>query len=142
MLNQDLLLLHGDLFFSREALPRLLKSPHANAVACSLGVGNDRDFRGRLTDGQVACIGVGLDGPDCCSVAPLYKLSPTASGAWLAKVGEYVQLGKVGCYAEEALNSLLPGSMDLMPVDMGWETWFEVDTNEDLARLSDRRRID
>ena len=133
--DQDLLLLHGDLVFSGETLRRLMAAPHPSAVAVRLGHRTGRDFEGRLAGGRVVHIGVGLEGPNCHFLAPLYRLSRETARAWFGMIGRYVAQGNLTCYAEDALNELLPGSVDLRSVDIGHSTCCEVDTHQDLALL-------
>jgi choline kinase len=132
--NDELVLLHGDLVFSSAALNALVTAPGRNVAAVRLGARSGKDFLARIQSGRITQIGVGLSGDDCSFLAPVYRFCAAGIAAWMKAIQRYIREGRVLCYAEDALNELLPSSLDLHPCAIGEELCMEVDDWEDLKR--------
>jgi phosphoenolpyruvate phosphomutase len=134
LLDDDVLLLHGDLVFAPGLLASLLAEPRSAAPVSRNRVAGSKDFVARVEGQRVREIRVGraLPGPHH-PVAPLYRLRADDLASWLDAIDGFVTAGRVRCYAEEALNPLL-ATLHLVPRWTDGEPWMEVDTIQDLRR--------
>lgn len=134
------LLLHGDMVFSAAALSRLAGAPGANTVLARRSEPlPEKDFTGRIVAGRVVEIGVGVRGPGCLEIMPVYRLSAGGWSAWLDEIARWVDSGRTGVYAEDAFNRIAT-AMDLHPVRLGNRLCMEIDTASDLREA--RRRVE
>lgn len=140
-LEDDLLMLHGDLVFDAGLLARVLADPRPN-----VGLVNEdlplpeKDFKARISGGLIREVSVTSFDAGCVAFQPLYRLSREMVGQWLARVAEFVARGNTGVYAENALNELLDG-IDLHPLSYAGHFIDEVDTPEDLAAVAQQIRL-
>ncbi|HMR49652.1 MAG TPA: iron-containing alcohol dehydrogenase [Arachnia sp.] len=132
-LDDDVLMLHGDLVFDRGALTGILADPRPNlgAVNADLPL-PEKDFKARVDGDLITEVSVTIHDDDCVAFQPMYKLSRAAITAWLDRVGDFVAAGDTGVYAENALNEIAR--------DVGIRAWSstdhfinEIDTQGDLA---------
>ena len=139
-LNDDILLIHGDLVFDRACAEALLADSRP-----SLGMVNPnkplpaKDFKARQRDGAIVEISTGIFGSDCCAFQPFYKLERKAVSAWVHKIESFVEHGDTGVYAENALNEILPQS-PLQAFDYSAYYVDEIDDARDYARVSEEIR--
>ena len=134
-LNDDLLMLHGDLVFDETLLPKVLADPAKDL--CLYDPTRplpEKDFKCRLADGELREVSVRIFGEDCYAFQPLYKLSGETAAAWLDRVADFVAAGDTGVYAENALNTITP-SLHIAARSYAGHILDEVDTPEDLLRL-------
>lgn len=107
-LDDDVLMLHGDLVFDRDAPGFMLSSQKDDMCIYektdSLPV---KDFKCAVENGILRKVSVDIFGENCYAFQPIYKLSRKVFRQWADRVGEYVAIGKTSVYAEEALNDLL-----------------------------------
>ncbi len=135
-MDDDVLLLHGDLVFDR-ALPEAVlacKDTDCAAVNRSKSL-PEKDFKARIKNGCVQEVSIKIFDEDCFAFQPMYKLSRATVGAWLAKVCEFVERGETGVYAENAMNEIFP---TLNVKEFSCEDYYidEIDCPEDLERVS------
>ena len=134
-LTGEFLLLHGDLVFADDVLAKTLQSSHPNTVLVNREAAlPEKDFKARLTNGQVQEISIHIFGDDCAFLIPLYKLSPTLSQDWLVEIEKFVQRGELNVYAENALNNIL-FRHSLLPVFFAQELCTEIDNPADLQKV-------
>jgi phosphoenolpyruvate phosphomutase len=132
-LNDDILLSHGDLVFEDRILSRLLAANRKNVVVVRKNHRPPKDFKALIKDNRVIEISTKLAGPDTHFLAPLYRFSKEDFQLWLDKISEYVDAKNVHCYAEDALNEILPSRIELHPVYLlEDEICMEIDDFEDL----------
>lgn len=135
-IDDDMLLLHGDLVFNRHFASDMLRDPRPCCApvnrSCALP---EKDFKGRIVDDRLQEVSIHIFDNDCFAFQPFYKLSKAAASAWVGKVTQYVIDGHIKCYAENALNEILP-AMDIRP--FAYDEYFveEIDTLEDFQRVS------
>lgn len=133
-LNEEILLLHGDLVFEEGVLQKVLASPHENAVLVNRKAAlPEKDFKGRVEGGRVRKIAVDIFDEHCSFLVPLYRLSQRGIGRWLEEMERFEKAGRLDLYAEDALNNLLD-ELALYPVYYENELCMEIDTPEDLAQ--------
>lgn len=136
LLADDLLLLHGDLVFNRRLLHRLLACPDASAATVHFGKAlPEKDFKARVQDGRILEVSIHIFDEDCFAFQPLYKLCRSDAQAWLDRVEAFIDRGENKCYAENALNELLP-SLNLRALSYENDYIDEIDNLDDYARVS------
>ncbi len=137
-LDDDLLMLHGDLVFDRELVPLLLAEPAPSACLYNPALPlPEKDFKCRLENGELREVSVKIFDEDCYAFQPLYKLSREDAAAWIARVCDFVDAGDIKVYAENALNTI-SHTLHIKALSYEGHLIDEVDTPEDLMRLIPR----
>jgi alcohol dehydrogenase class IV/phosphorylcholine metabolism protein LicD/choline kinase len=133
LLDDDVLMMHGDLVFNRGALGGILADsrPNLGAVNADLPL-PQKDFKARLDGDLITEVSVSIQDADCITFQPLYKLSRAAIGDWLRRVNDYVQRGSTAVYAENALNEIAR-DVDIRAWSYASDFVNEIDTLNDLA---------
>ena len=134
--QDDILLMHGDLVFENEVLDRVLTSPDSCMAVSSTLPLPEKDFKAVVRDGMVRKVGVGFF-EEAMEAQALYHLMPEDWDRWLGKMEELCEAGETSCYAEEALNRL-DGACRISALDVGDRLCAEIDTPEDLQAVSAR----
>lgn len=133
LLEEDILLMHGDLVFEESVLRELMESG-SSCMAVSWAVPlPEKDFKAVVEDGVIRKVGIEFF-DHAVAAQPLYKLFRKDWMLWLRKIGEFCEAGNVKVYAENALNEL-DGVANIIPLDVGLRLCGEVDTPEDLATI-------
>jgi|SRR3989338_1069615 len=131
-IDDDIVLIHGDLVFEEEVLARLLKDPAPDTVALDTSVPlPEKDFKGRIEQGRVTEIGINTFGPDCHFVAPIYKLSKDTFLRWLSSIEQFILEGNNKVHAENALNKIAH-SLQIKPVLINGLFCSEIDNQADM----------
>ncbi len=134
-IDDDFLLMHGDLVFDKELLTGLL-SQDTNAVLMNNTIPlPEKDFKGLLVDNCVQKIGVDIFDDNAFFLAPLYKLSQDSFQKWMHKITEFVEAGNVSCYAEDAFNEI-SDTIALQPCFYKELFCKELDTFADLEEIT------
>jgi phosphoenolpyruvate phosphomutase len=132
LVNDDVLLLHGDLFFEKKLLDRLVEEKSANCVLVNKKIKPpEKDFKAVIENNQVKKIGVEFSGRNAFFSAPLYKFSKADFLRWLVRIGELVKRGDLTVYAEDAFNEI-SDTVILRPLYFDEEICMEIDTLDDL----------
>ncbi|EEG77517.1 phosphocholine cytidylyltransferase family protein [Dethiobacter alkaliphilus] len=135
LLDGELVLMHGDLVFEEMLLQKLLSSKQQNTVLVNPQVKlPEKDFKARIIDERIQKISIDIFGPDCFFLIPMYKLSYQFFSRWLTEMEVFKQEGKLGVYAEEALNVILP-QVILEPFYFRQEFCSEIDNLTDLLNV-------
>lgn len=134
-IEEDLLLIHGDLVFDPSILGQIIASKDSNtALVNSYQELPKKDFKALIKRGLIQEIGVHLFHEDCSSLQPLYKVSFHLWRAWSLELESFVERGDVKAYGEDALNPIL-FKHKLSPLYYKEELCQEVDTIEDLESV-------
>ena len=133
-LDDDIVLMHGDLVFETEVFEKLLLSESSCMAVSSTLPLPQKDFKAQIKDGKVIRVGVDLF-TDAIEAQALYKLNKEDWKLWLHEIIEFCEKGNTNVYAEEALNAL-EGRANIMAMDVGDLLCSEVDTPEDLLLVS------
>jgi phosphoenolpyruvate phosphomutase len=135
-MDNDLILMHGDLVFTEELLHKTIHSPHPSTALVNPDVQlPEKDFKARLKDGLVTEISIHIFGTDCAFLNPLYKISKELCSAWIVQMELFEQEGRLSVYAEDALNLIL-STQALHPVYFkNEELCTEIDDLSDLDRV-------
>lgn len=131
LINDDILLLHGDLIFEDSVLEGLLESPEDNAVVVDSQLAlPEKDFKGVIKNNYVSKIGINYF-DKAIALQPLYKLSKDSFKKWMNSIESFINKGHDSCYAEDALNEISE-QIKLRLYDIKGRLCMEIDTNEDL----------
>lgn len=132
LIDDDVLLLHGDLLFDNNLPKRLIESRFENTVLVNKKIPPpEKDYKAVVNGNIVKKIGVNIKEKQAWFCAPIYKLSSAFFRRWMTEIDAYVAAGKVNCYAEEVWNNLW-GDLELRAVFYDREFCMEIDTIEDL----------
>ncbi len=133
-LDDDIILMHGDLVFETEVFDRVVASEGSCMTVSSTLPLPEKDFKAQIKDGKVLRVGVDIfDG--AMEAQALYKLKKDDLRLWLDKIIEFCEAGNTKVYAENALNEL-DGAADISALDVENLLCSEIDNQEDLAVVS------
>lgn len=135
-LNDDVLLLHGDLVFNKSLVIKLLENK--NKSVCLYNEEKalpEKDFKGRFKDNKLLEVSVNIFDDDCYAFQPLYKLDKNDLQLWKEKVAEFVEKGNVKVYAENALNEILD-RLNIQGMSYKNDYIDEIDNEDDYKRVS------
>lgn len=144
-LDDDVLLMHGDLVFENEVLDQVIASETSCMVVSSTMPLPEKDFKAVIQGGYIRQVGVDCFN-DALTAQPLYKLVKKDWQIWFEQIVAYCQSGNVKCYAENAFNEVSDRCM-IFPLDIKNLLCSEIDNPEDLAVVSrqlkevDRRTV-
>lgn len=135
-LDDDVLLLHGDLVFNKNLVVKLLNNK--NKSVCLYNEEKklpEKDFKGRFRDNKLLEVSVNIFDNDCYAFQPLYKLEKKDLQLWKDKVSEFVKNGNVKVYAENALNEITD-RVNIVGMSYKDDYIDEIDNVEDYKRVS------
>lgn len=136
-LDEELILMHGDLVFAEVLLKKVIHSNNKNTVLINPTAPlPQKDFKARIKEGYIQEISIDIFGPDCAFLIPLYKLSYDFLQRWLAAMDVFAKRNELTVYAENALNGIL-ADLTLQPLYFDQEFCSEIDDLADLARVRD-----
>lgn len=131
-IDDNIILLHGDLIFSDLLLKKLLNSKDANCVLVNKEITPpEKDFKALIINDRIKRIGVKLSGPNTFLLEPLYKLTKHFFKLWINQIEIFVNNKRLDCYAEDALNEILH-FLKLKPFYFNDLICMEIDDLEDL----------
>ena len=132
-LEDDILLMHGDLVFGRDVLDGMLAS-RVSRMAVSLSAPlPEKDFKAVLDGDLIRKVGIEFF-DRAAAAQPLYFLRKEDWLLWLGKITEFCEAGNTKVYAENALNEL-DGAAGIRAYDTGDRLCGEIDNPEDLERM-------
>ena len=134
ILDDDLILMHGDLVFENEVFDRIMSSETSCMAVSSTLPLPEKDFKAVVMDGEVLKVGVSFF-QNTLAAQPLYKLRREDWRLWLEKIIEFCANGQRGVYAENALNQL-DGACHIAALDVENLLCAEIDTPMDLSVVS------
>ena len=137
-LDDDIILMHGDLVFERSVLEDVIASKSSCMTVSSTLPLPEKDFKAVIHSGKIDKIGIEFF-DDAMAAQPLYKLNRDDWKVWLNKISEYCENGNRKCYAENAFNDVSDRCM-LTPLDVKNRLCSEIDTPEDLKTVSEKIR--
>ncbi len=135
-MNDDLVFLHGDLVFNRKLVHDVLNNEDGNVATINFRKAlPEKDFKGRVKDGQILEVSINIFDEDCFAFQPFYKMTKATASAWIGKVVEFIHKGEDKCYAENALNEIFPA---LNIHAFSYENYYidEIDNLDDYARVT------
>ena len=133
-LQDDIILMHGDLVFENEVIDKVLASESSCMTVSSTLPLPEKDFKAQIRDGKVMKVGVDIF-EDAMEAQALYKLNRDDWKVWLDEIIAFCEAGNTKVYAENALNAL-DGAANISALDVGDLLCAEIDNPEDLAVVS------
>ncbi|SDA61780.1 phosphocholine cytidylyltransferase family protein [Methanobrevibacter millerae] len=135
-INEDIILLHGDLVFSSDVAEKIIYAKESSVVIdSSIDLPKD-DFKAKIVDNKVNYISTKYFGDDAVACQPFYKLKKNDWKEWKNKIHEFCQQGKTDVYAENALNTIL-NQITIRPLDIMGDLCTEIDDQNDLKRVKE-----
>lgn len=139
-LNDDILLLHGDLVFEYNALRKIIDSSKScMAISTSLPL-PEKDFKAVTENGRIVKIGIEFFEGNTYAAQPLYKLLKNDLKIWLDKISVFCENGQDRCYAENAFNEV-SAQCNVYGIDIREMLCNEIDDPNDLAIMKNRIEI-
>lgn len=136
----DTLMLHGDLVFNKAVIERLIKKPDRVLIDKN----KERylkDFKAIVKKDMIVKISTSLKN-FTYGLQPIYYLKSSTFKAWMNKVIDFVELGKVNEYAENALNELLyDNEIKLTGMFIGEDYCQEIDDESDYFRVCNEIKV-
>lgn len=129
-LEDEILLMHGDLVFEASVLDELMGSPVSCMTVSSAVPLPEKDFKAVVVDGVVRKVGIEFF-ESAVAAQPLYHLRHEDWKLWIGKIIEFCENGNTKVYAENALNEL-DGAANIVPFDIGTRLCGEIDNPDDL----------
>ncbi|MCM1167941.1 MAG: isocitrate lyase/phosphoenolpyruvate mutase family protein, partial [Ruminococcus sp.] len=133
-LDDDILLMHGDMVFENGALDIVLNSAESCMAVSTAAPLPEKDFKAVVSGGRISKIGIEFF-DNAYSAQPLYKIRRDDWRMWLDKITEFCENGNTKCYAENAFNEVSDKCI-IIPADVGDMLCGEIDDPEDLERVS------
>lgn len=133
-LDDDIILMHGDLVFENEVFDRVVASRVSCMTVSSTLPLPDKDFKAQVVNGMVMKVGVNIF-DEAMEAQALYHLKRDDWKVWLNKIAEFCENDNRKVYAENALNEL-NGAANINALDVENLLCAEIDNPEDLAVVS------
>ncbi|MCW4015770.1 MAG: phosphocholine cytidylyltransferase family protein [Candidatus Bathyarchaeota archaeon] len=133
--DDDIILMHGDLFFEKQLLVNLVNSEYPTCVPVKKSVMSppEKDFKAIIKNGAIIRIGVDCFGENAYFLAPMYKLSKFDYLKWLTAIENAIKQRKTKIYAETVFNTMSDKFL-LHPLYFDNEICLEIDTKQDLKQ--------
>lgn len=135
-LDDDILLMHGDLVFEYSVLKDMLSFEGSCMKVSSTIKLPKKDFKAVVCNGMVEKVGIEFF-DSAMEAQALYKLDKSDWKIWLEKIVEYCETEKRNCYAEEALNEVTC-DCHISALDVKNRLCAEIDTPEDLKLVTEK----
>ena len=135
-INDDIILLHGDLVFDEKTAEKIVNSEKSCVVIDSTIPLPKDDFKAKVEFNAVKYIGIDYFEEDAVACQPFYKLKNDDWNLWKNKIKEFCENDNTNVYAENALN-MLTDELKIEPLDLKGLLCMEVDTKEDLTKLKE-----
>ena len=133
-LQDDIILMHGDLVFESLVLEAVVNSPVSCMTVSSTLPLPRKDFKAVVKGGRIEKVGIEFF-EDAMAAQPLYKLLKEDWLVWLKGIERFCESDNRKCYAENAFNEV-SDRYKIYPCDVGDMLCAEIDTPEDLEVVS------
>ena len=137
-LDDDILLMHGDLVFEESVLEDLLHFESSCMKVSSTMALPEKDFKAVVHNGRVEKVGIEFF-TDAMEAQALYKLNRKDWRIWLKEITAFCEADNRKCYAENAFNRV-SDKCAIYAYDVQDRLCAEIDTPEDLQMVSQRLR--
>lgn len=135
-LDDDIVLLHGDLIFDRGVALKVITSESTSVIVDSSIPLPEDDFKAKLINNQVKYISTRYFESDAVACQPFYKFKNEDWRMWKEKIRQFCENLNTNVYAENALNQLTD-KIRIDPIDLKGELCMEIDTKEDLKKAKE-----
>ena len=136
LLDDDIILMHGDLVFEKGVFDALLANEGSCMAVSSTAELPEKDFKAVISDGTIKKVGIEFF-TDAMAAQPLYKLEKKDWLVWLDRITQFCDNDNRKCYAENAFNEVSDFCV-ITPLDVEGALCAEIDTPDDLAVISAR----
>lgn len=133
-IEENFLLLHGDLVFERSILEKVLSFEESGVLVNFGSTLPEKDFKARVEMNFVKEIGISIFDSNCYFCLPFYKIREKLKNEWFKQINNFIISGKTNVYAENALNNILKYDL-LKPITFEKELCAEIDDSEDLKNI-------
>ena len=137
-LDDDIVLMHGDLVFENTVFDAVLASSESCMAVSSTQPLPEKDFKAVIQDGHITKVGIEFF-DSAMAAQPLYKLLKKDWRVWLERIVQFCEKTQVKCYAENALNEVSDACC-IRPLDVQDQLCAEIDNPQDLEAVSARLR--
>ena len=138
LLDDDIVLMHGDLVFEPSVLQDFLACPSSCMKVSSTIPLPEKDFKAVVKDSFVQAVGIEFF-DSVMEAQALYKLNRQDWKIWLNNIVIFCENNKTNCYAEAALNEVA-SSCHIKAYDVRDRLCSEIDNQEDLKMVLDKLR--
>ncbi len=135
-LDDDILLMHGDLVFEYAVLDSVMACGTSCMTVSSTLSLPEKDFKAVVQDGRIVKVGVEFFN-EAVAAQPLYLVKKEDWRVWLERMADFCAAGNRKCYAENAFNEVSDRCL-IAPLDVRNALCGEIDNPEDLAVVSAR----
>lgn len=135
-LDDDIVLMHGDLVFEFSVLEDLLSFEHSCMKVSSTAALPDKDFKAVVHNGRVEKVGIEFF-TDAMEAQALYKINREDWKIWLNEIISFCESNNRKCYAENAFNEV-SDRCAIYAYDVKNRLCSEIDTAEDLKMVSEK----
>ena len=136
LLDDDILLMHGDLVFDFEVLLGVLRTEQSCMKVSSTEPLPDKDFKAVVKNGRVEKVGIEFF-ESAMEAQALYKLNKDDWKIWLGEIVKFCENGNVKVYAENAFNRV-SDECSIYAFDAKGKLCSEIDTPEDLEIVKEK----
>ena len=133
-LDDDIVLMHGDLVFEDSVLAKSLSSEDSTMVVSSVLPLPEKDFKAVIADGRVVEVGINCF-DNAMYAQALYKLNKADWKVWLDEIIAFCERKDDKCYAENAFNCVSDKCI-IKPLDVKNLMCREIDNPEDLEMVA------
>ncbi len=133
-LDDDIILMHGDLVFENTVLDKCLASIKSCMTVSSTMELPEKDFKAVINDGKIVKVGIDFF-ENAMAAQPLYYIKKDDWKLWLDEIIKYCERGETSCYAENAFNDI-SSMCNISPLDIKDKLCAEIDNAEDLEKVS------
>ena len=133
-LDDDILLMHGDLVFESAVLDSVVNHEESCMAISSTLPLPEKDFKAVIHNGYISKIGIEFFN-EAVAAQPLYKIEKHDWKVWLSNIVAFCESDRVECYAENAFNEVSERCL-IKALDVENKLCSEIDSPEDLAVVS------
>lgn len=129
LMNEDILMMHGDLVFDDICVEMSVKCEESCMVIDSTLPLPEKDFKAVVEENRIKAVGIAFF-ESAYAAQPLYKLNADTWQKWLESIISFCENGDTSCYAENAFNAIAD-ICKIVPLDVKGCFCTEIDTPED-----------
>lgn len=135
-LDDDILLMHGDLVFEASVLDDILKFENSCMKISTTIPLPQKDFKAVIHEGRIEKIGIEFF-DDATEAQALYKINYADWKIWLERICVFCESGNRKFYAENAFNQV-SDTCAIYALDVKDRLCTEIDTPEDLVMVTEK----
>lgn len=135
-LEDDIILMHGDLVFEKDILSKVINNPDSCMITSSTIPLPEKDFKAVIDNWLIKKIGIEFF-DNAVTAMPLYKLNKQDWIVWLDNIIKFCEHWNKNVYAENAFNEI-SDSCIILPLDIKDGFCAEIDNEEDLKLVKNK----